>query len=157
MVNFRRQLWSLARTSPGHGPVYSDTYDDYGAYDEGVDDVADVAAGDELAYRRSLVGSVDAAPSSVLPSRPMAGSYRRRRRVLSALTVLALATVAPGVLLGGAWWIGQAVTGGLLVTYVALLVRRQRRLVERAEKVHYLAPIRAPRPAVVVLGTGAAR
>jgi hypothetical protein len=161
MVTFRRQLWSLARTSPGHGPVYTDTYDDHGAYHEDLDDVAD---GDELAYRRSLlgsvgsVGSVEAARSSVPPAhRPGAGTYRRRRRVLSALTVSALATVGPGVLLGGAWWIGQAVTGSLLVTYLALLVRRQRRLAERAQKVHYLAPIRAPRPAVVVLGTGAAR
>jgi hypothetical protein len=167
MVNFRRQLWSLARTSPGQGPVYADTYvmdDGYDAYDEDLDDVA---AGDELAPRRSQagsvvsvgsVGSVEAAPSSVLPSsRPGAGSYRRRRRVLSALTVMAVATVAPGVLLGGAWWIGQAVTGGLLVSYLALLIRRQRRLAERAQKVHYLAPIRAPRPAVVVLGSGAAR
>lgn len=161
MVTFRRQLWSLARTSPGHGPVYTDTYDDHGAYHEDLNDFAD---GDELAYRRSLVdavgsvGSVEAARSSVLPAHgPRAGSYRRRRRVLSALTVLALATVGPGVLLGGAWWIGQAVTGSLLVTYLALLVRRQRRLAQRAQKVHYLAPIRAPRPAVVVLGTGAAR
>jgi hypothetical protein len=39
---------------------------------------------------------------------------------------------------------------------VALLVQRQRRTIEREEKVHYLAPIRAPRPPVVVLGGGAA-
>jgi hypothetical protein len=43
------------------------------------------------------------------------------------------------------------------VTYLALLVRRQRRLTERLQKVRYLTPIRAPRPAVVVLGTGTAR
>jgi hypothetical protein len=165
MVNFRRQLWSLARTSPGHGSVYTDTYvmdDGYDAYD---DDLDDAAVGDELASRRwqarsvGSIGSVEASPPPVpLPSpRRGAGSYRRRRHVLSALTLMAVATVTPGVLLGGAWWIGQAVTGGLLVTYLALLVRRQRRMAEQAQKVHYLAPIRAPRPAVVVLGSGAAR
>ena len=71
--------------------------------------------------------------------------------------MLAIGSVAPAVLLGGAWWIGQAVVGGLLVTYLGLLVRRQRRLAEQLQKVRYLAPIRAPRPAVVVLGTGTAR
>jgi hypothetical protein len=50
-----------------------------------------------------------------------------------------------------------AAAGGLLLTYLALLVRRQRRLAERLRKVRYLAPIRAPRPAVVVLGTGTGR
>jgi hypothetical protein len=43
------------------------------------------------------------------------------------------------------------------LTYLALLVRRRRRLAERFQKVRYLAPIRAPRPAVVVLGTGTGR
>jgi hypothetical protein len=69
--------------------------------------------------------------------------------------VVAIGTVAPAVVLGGAWWIGEGVVGGLLVTYLALLVRRRRRLVERLQKVRYLAPIRAPRPAVVVLGSAA--
>ena len=30
MVTFRRQLWSLARTSPGYGPLYTDTFGGYG-------------------------------------------------------------------------------------------------------------------------------
>jgi hypothetical protein len=68
-----------------------------------------------------------------------------------------MASVAPAVLLGGAGWIGLAVAGGLLLTYLVLLVRRRRRLAERLQKVRYLAPIRAPRPAVVVLGTGTGR
>jgi hypothetical protein len=60
-------------------------------------------------------------------------------------------------MLGGTWWVAPGVAGGLLVTYLSLLVRRQRRLAEQAQKVRYLTPIRAPRPAVVVLGSGAAR
>ena len=47
--------------------------------------------------------------------------------------------------------------GTLLVAYLGLLVRRGRREVERVQKVRYLTPIRAPRPSVVVIGSGAAR
>jgi hypothetical protein len=185
IVNFRRQLWSLARTSPVHSPGYTDAFgaygpdtdadDDDGTYDEELGDLDELAAGggagggvlvhrrlanrDEPTYRRSGGASLGVtAPPGPVPVPPRSSSaYRRRRRILSALTVLALATVGPAVLLGGAWWIGQGVAGGLLVTYLALLVRRHRRLVERARKVRYLAPIRAPRPPVVVLGSGAAR
>jgi hypothetical protein len=48
-------------------------------------------------------------------------------------------------------WVAQGVADLLLVSYVALLVRLRRRTSERADKVRYLAPIEAPRPAVVVL------
>ena len=154
MVAFRRQLWSLARTSPGYRPVHTDASGGYEGDDAG--DPAGEVDGDELARRRSLLstGSRQApAPRAVHAG----GSYRRRRHILTGLTVVAIGSVAPAVLLGGASWIGSGVVGGLLVTYLALLVRRQRRLVERLQKVRYLAPIRAPRPAVVVLGTGTAR
>jgi hypothetical protein len=172
MVTFRRQLWSLARTSPGYGPVYTDAFSGYdedgygvdpdhepdhrGADDGGAGRLAPVhgrpSRSDELAHRRPPVPAGSGrAPSPQLPRR--GGSYRRRRHILAALTVLAVGTVAPAVLLGGAWWIGQGVVGGLLVTYLALLVRRHRRLAEQLQKVRYLAPIRAPRPAVVVLGS----
>jgi hypothetical protein len=172
MVTFRRQLWSLARTSPGYGPVYTDTFsgyegDGYGDLADAVDDDrgtsrgADVhlrlSDGDELAHRRALAPA--GSRQRPFPQRPRraGGSYRRRRHILAALTVLAIGSVAPAVLLGGAWWVGQGVGGGLFVTYLALLVRRQRRLADRLQKVRYLTPIRAPRPAVVVLRTGTAR
>jgi hypothetical protein len=178
MLTFRRQLWSLARTSPGYHPMYTDAFtgydDDAGDH---ADDMADesyaddggaagpaggrgrLSYGDELARRRAR-GSTRPG-SGYAPATPRAaaagGSYRRRRHILSGLTVLAIASVAPAVLLGGAGWIGLAVAGGLLLTYLALLVQRHRRLAERLQKVRYLAPIRAPRPAVVVLGTGTGR
>jgi hypothetical protein len=89
--------------------------------------------------------------------RPRLEGYQRRRRVLAVLLVAALATVPPVVLVGGtAAWVAQAAADTLLFGYVALLVRRQRRLIERDQKVHYLAPIRSPRPPVVVLHGGAA-
>ncbi len=171
MVTFRRQLWSLARTSPGYRPVDTDAFSGYEDDDAG--DLADeigedggaggpaggtgrLSDGDELARRRSLVAT-GSGRAPIPPSSARAGSYHRRRHILTGLTVLAIGSVAPAVLLGRAWWIGPGVAGGLLLTYLALLVQRQRRLAERLQKVRYLAPIRAPRPAVVVLGTGTAR
>jgi hypothetical protein len=174
MVTFRRQLWSLARTSPGYRPVHTDAFSGYEDHDYG-GDLADglydgdddggaaglaggigrLRDGDELARRRAP-GSAGHAPASPRAA-AAGGSYRRRRHILTSLTVLAVGSVAPAVLLGGAGWIGLAVAGGLLLTYLALLVRRQRRLVERLRKVRYLAPIRAPHPAVVVLGTATGR
>ena len=180
MVTFRRQLWSLARTSPGYGPVYTDTFGGYedddvdDLFDDRVDDVGGMAdgdggagrqalapvpqsEGDELARRRSLAPPASSQDPAARRTARVAGSYRRRRHILAGLAVLAAGSAAPAVLLAGSWWIASAVVGGLLLTYLALLVRRQRRITERLRKVRYLAPIRAPRPAVVVLGTGTAR
>ena len=86
-----------------------------------------------------------------------AHAFRRRRQVLASLVVLTAAGVAPALLLGGPWLAAAAVPGTLLVSYLALLVRRGRLEVERAQKVRYLTPIRAPRPSVVVIGSGAVR
>ena len=86
-----------------------------------------------------------------------AHAFRRRRQVLSSLVLLTGAGVAPALLLGGPWAAAVAVPGTLLVAYLGLLVRRGRREVERSQKVRYLTPIRAPRPSVVVIGSGAAR
>ena len=98
---------------------------------------------------------------------PIGGIFGRSWHPVTALVVywlesvlLVLATAAgavPAVLLGGPWITAAAGTGTLLVIYLALLVRRGRHEVERAQKVRYLTPIRAPRPSVVVIGSGAAR
>ena len=60
-------------------------------------------------------------------------------------------------MLGGPWVVAAAVASTLLVAYLGLLIRRGRREAERTQKVRYLTPIRAPRPSVVVIGSGAAR
>lgn len=179
MVTFRRQLWSLARTSPGYGPVYTDAFsgydddsyagdlaDDVDHVDPGGDHDGGVAApavghgplpgGDELVHRRSVASARSGRGAVPHGAVHAVSSYRRRRHILVGLGVLAVGSVAPAVLLGGGWWVGQGALGGLLVTYLALLVRRRRRLAERIQKVRYLAPIRSPRSAVVVLGTGTA-
>jgi hypothetical protein len=84
-------------------------------------------------------------------------AFRRRRQVLTVLVLLAGAGAAPALLLSGPWLVVEAVAATLLVGYLSLLIRKGRREAERAQKVRYLTPIRAPRPAVVVFGSGAAR
>ena len=87
-----------------------------------------------------------------------AAAFRRRRQVLALLVVLTAAVAAPAVLFGGAVDRRRPRSAGtLLVAYLALLVRRGRHEAERAQKVRYLTPIRAPRPSVVVIGSGAVR
>jgi hypothetical protein len=51
----------------------------------------------------------------------------RRRRILLALTVALVAAVRTWYLLGGRWWIAEAVTGSLLLAYLSALVVRGRR------------------------------
>ena len=84
-------------------------------------------------------------------------AFRRRRQVLTLLVALVGAGAAPALLLAGPGIMVEAVAASLLVGYLSLLIRRGRREAERAHKVRYLTPIRAPRPAVVVIGSGAAR
>jgi hypothetical protein len=69
---------------------------------------------------------------------------RRRRDVLMTLVTLVVATAVPFALYGGLLLVPLAVAGGLLTSYVFLLVRAQKLAEEREEKVHYL-----PQPAEV--------
>ena len=184
MRSFRSQLWSLQRAMPTYGDsygAYDDAYDGFGD-DENEDAPlvgAAVATGSAAVHalearRRgpaptagvvgTAVRSPDDAPAGTAGlgggaavAARRAGTYRRRRRVLGLLLVTVGGTAAPAGLVGGPWLIAAAVAGSLLVAYVALLVRRGRREAERSQKVRYLTPIRAPRPAVVVYGRGAVR
>jgi hypothetical protein len=177
IMSFRSQLWSLQRATP----TYGDTYEVYG--DEGDDLAGEVAGvvgggaagGAALGSARGgaaprvapgLVGTVvrsaeDGAPRGLSRAATAAGgrahTFRRRRQVLCSLVLLTGAGVAPAVLLGGPWVAAVVAPGTLLAAYLGLLVRRGRREVERVQKVRYLTPIRAPRPSVVVIGSGAAR
>lgn len=101
-------------------------------------------------------------PAGTSPARPgpagrRAAAYRRRRQVLGVLSAATAGTAALALGPGG-WWVPVAVgVGGLLAGYLSLLIRWGRREAERHQKVRYLMPIRAPRPAVVVIGRRAAR
>jgi hypothetical protein len=165
MMSFRSQLWSLERATPYYGDMYGVYGDDA---DEDVADVtgepADVHAlepprrsgGAPARATASLVSGVPAAPAAAVVRR-RALAYRRRRQVLSVLMLATASGAAPAVLFAGPWIVAEAVVATLLVAYLGLLVRRGRREAERAQKVRYLSPIRAPRPSVVVIGSGAAR
>lgn len=85
-------------------------------------------------------------------------ALRRRRQVFFCL--LAAVVVSLGVLVGLRSAMALYVHSGSLVLftgYVTLLVRHHQRATEQVSKVRYLSPIRAPRPAVVVLRSGTAR
>jgi hypothetical protein len=182
-MSFRSQLWSLERATPNYG---ADSYAAYSddAYD---DDLADDHLGDDHtgaaevhaldAHRRSAAGPVTApgligavvraasdSASAGVASAPVAAvmrrralAYRRRRQVLATLVAITAVCSAPAVVLGGPWVGAEAVASTLLVAYLGLLIRRGRHEAERVQKVRYLTPIRAPRPSVVVIGSGAAR
>jgi hypothetical protein len=182
-MSFRSQLWSLERATPNYGVdsylAYDDAYDDDldedGASDQ--DPAAEVHAfeqsrrspvapeagaggtlGHDVASGSGVgasVGLVGVPQAAIMRRRAMA--YRRRRQVLSTLVVASAGSLAPALVLGGPWVAAEAVASTLLVAYLGLLVRRGRREAERAQKVRYLTPIRAPRPSVVVIGSGAAR
>jgi hypothetical protein len=182
IMSFRSQLWSLQRATPTYGDTYGETYGVHG--DEGDDlagEVAGVAAssaggaghalgsthgGAAPRVAPGLVSTVvrsaeDGTPRGLSRAATAVGrrahTFRRRRRVLCSLVLLTGAGVAPALLLGGPWVAAVAAPGMLLVAYLGLLVRHGRREVERVQKVRYLTPIRAPRPSVVVIGSGAAR
>jgi hypothetical protein len=64
----------------------------------------------------------------------------RRRRVLLALTIAVVAAVRAWYLLGGRWWVAEAVTGALLLAYLCALVaqgwRRRRRQAQARARAH---------------------
>jgi len=67
---------------------------------------------------RLRVGSGPARAGSRAPGR----SVLRRRRVLLGLTLAAAASIRVRYVLGGRWWIAEAVAGALLSAYVIALV-----------------------------------
>jgi hypothetical protein len=77
----------------------------------------------------------------------------RRRRALLALAIAVAVAVRVRYLLGGHWWIAEAVTGALLLTYVgALVVHGWRRRAPRA-----MAPERPARRQRWLVGRRARR
>jgi hypothetical protein len=174
IMSFRSQLWSLERATPRYGAdsyvaygddVYDDTYgtDTYGV-EGAVDDTGEVAEVHPFDPSRrvggearvpGLTGTSPAGVPLAAVARRRALAYRRRRQVLAVLGLATVGTLAPAVLVGGPWLIVVAVVSTLLVAYLGLLIRRGRQHAERSQKVRYLTPIRAPRPSVVVIGSGA--
>jgi hypothetical protein len=158
IVTFHRKLWELERTSIYSDAAYSDAAytdvaygDAVGGVGEGYDDHVE-PAGANVAARR-----VDGGPSSAqrLASRT---ALRRRRQIFSSLLVgLVTSLVVAAALRTPAAWGAHVAITVLFVAYITLLFRHHQRVVEQVAKVRYISPIRAPRPAVVVLRSGTGR
>jgi hypothetical protein len=176
ILSFHRKLWELERTSIYSDAAYSDAaYGDAGYDDVGHGEIEPLAdgrvarfdpAGASVAARRvdarppGRSGSPSAAgsgPGSPSPAQRQASrtALRRRRRVFSGLLGGLIASLVGAVIVGTPTaWVVHAVASVLFVTYIAMLVQHHQRLVEQVAKVRYISPIRAPRPAVVVLRSG---
>ena len=172
ILTFHRKLWELERTSIYSDSAYSDSsgvsdagYD--GTYDEGEFDIDGSPVGPGRVDRFDPAGASVAArrvdgrtSGSGSPAQRQASrtALRRRRKIFSSLLGGLISSLLAAALVGtpSAWAVHGAVSL-LFVAYIALLVRHHQRVVEQVAKVHYISPIRAPRPAVVVLRSGTGR
>jgi hypothetical protein len=174
IMTFHRKLWELERTS-----IYSDgayAYSD-ATYSDGVDTAAEAhgdldgvhgpvdPAGAGVAVRRldrrvapragARSGAASDPAASAAQRLASRTALRRRRRIFSGLLGGLLSSLVAAVLVrSAAAWAVHGVVSMLFVTYIWLLFQHHQRVVEQVAKVRYLAPIRAPRPAVVVLRSG---
>lgn len=176
IVTFNRRLSSLERTTPRYEAYYSDDmYLDTSYLDElgeGVGDDDPAAAGGVVARAEMDAADVvdmDARELGPLPARPAVASapllsaagqralHRRRRIFFGLLAMVAVTLGAAAALSSVTGWAVHAGAVGLFLGYVALLVQHHQRALDHAVKVRYISPIRAPRPAVVVLRSSAGR
>jgi len=146
MASFHRRLWQLEQLEHD---VYRDVYQDVdepGLDERGLDE----SGFDDDHTPGGIAAAAGASTSRV--------ALRRRRQVFFFLLFAVVGSL--GAVVGLRTVTAVLVHAGALVFftgYVFLLVRHHQRAVEKASKVRYLSPIRAPRPAVVVLRSGAAR
>jgi hypothetical protein len=85
-------------------------------------------------------------------------ALRRRRQIFFGLLfAVAVSLVGAVITRDVTGWVAHGAAVLLFVGYIGLLVRHHQRAAEQVAKVRYLSPIRAARPAVVVLRSGTAR
>ena len=169
IVTFHRRLSTLERTS-GYATYSDEMYLDASYYDglgEGVGDDDPAGGGlvdPSLEELERLEGVARLQPLSPTPRAMVAeraGSRRalqRRRQIFFGLLLAVAGSLGAAALIGSVMaWAVHASVGVLFLTYVSLLVHHHHQALEHAAKVRYLSPIRTPRPAVVVLRSGAAR
>ena len=156
MASFHKRLWQLEQLeqAPYASPVliHGDHPQRGGYADPAEHDMDD----DDHAHDHDdgLPGATGGAAGAGVSR----AALRRRRQVFFCL--FAAVVVSLGVLVGLRSSTVLYVHIGSLVLftgYVTLLVRHHQRATEQVSKVRYLSPIRAPRPAVVVLRSGTAR
>ena len=141
MASFHRRLWQLEQLEHD---AYRDAYQD-------VDEPTLVEVGEPGFDDDHTPGGVSGGSTSRV-------ALRRRRQVFFFLLFAVVGSL--GAVVGLRTVTAVLVHAGALVlftSYVFLLVRHHQRAAEKVSKVRYLSPIRAPRPAVVVLRSGTAR
>jgi hypothetical protein len=170
MVTFQKRMTSLERTAPHYEAYSDDMYLDASYVDRSDDSVGGELGGDvegvevtgpgqtavaQFRPRPEAIAETPVAPTLRAGSRM---ALQRRRQIFFGLVLtwvvsLALAAVTESLAVLAA----NGVASLLLFTYIGLLVLHHKRALEHAAKVRYLSPAREPRPAVVVLRSGAAR
>jgi hypothetical protein len=131
MASFHRRLWQLEQLEQSS---FTSDLDDRVGYD------ADDTSGG--------IGGTGVSRTAL----------RRRRQVFFFLLSAVVASLGVLVVLRTMTVVYVHAASLLVFTsYVTLLVRHHQRATEQVSKVRYLSPIRAPRPAVVVLRSGTAR
>mgnify|MGYP006952609392 CR=1 FL=1 len=150
--NFKRQLTVLRRTGPHTGRVAGGDH----WYRSHTSQPALTPVHGPLRSTRTSPAAAYRSPAravrQVSPAASAARSrtIRRRRDVLSALLVAALATLALGLLFSmGIMLVAHVVADVLLVAYVALLVHQRNVAAERDMKVRFLPQAHRLDPALL--------
>lgn len=154
--NFKRQLSVLRRTGPHRGapggPGRADGGDRYRhlSSQATLSPVRGPVGGRSYPTAGHRASSPSARLASPAATAARSRTIRRRRDVLTALLVAAVATLALGLLLGmGVMLVAHVVTDILLVGYVALLVHQRNVAAEREMKVRFLPQAQRIDPALL--------
>jgi hypothetical protein len=150
--NFKRQLTVLRRTGPHTGRVaggdhWYRSHTSQPALTPVHGPLRSTRTSPAAAYRSPARAVRQASPAA---SAARSRTIRRRRDVLSALLVAALATLALGLLFSmGIMLVAHVVADVLLVAYVALLVHQRNVAAERDMKVRFLPQAHRLDPALL--------
>jgi hypothetical protein len=155
MASFHRRLASIERTASPRYPYAGGM--DVDARSLGVGESGGDLQHDD-GWAAGWDGDGEAGPGGAGALRVSRRALRRRRQIFFTLLGAVLSSMAAAILSGAvAAWAVHGATLLLFISYIGLLVHHHQRAAEQVAKVRYLPPVRAARPAVVVLRSGTAR
>lgn len=151
MASFHKRLWQLEQldnhSTAAVGPSAFSSSSSSGSF----------SAREPVELDESTGYDDDDTPGG-MPGGVSRQALRRRRQVFFFLLFSVVGSLAALIILRTVGAVVVHASSLVLFTgYVTLLVRHHQRALEQDTKVRYLSPIRAPRPAVVVLRSGTAR